>query len=198
MKNLWLCSFVVAGATAAYGQTSVTPPVSSDSARTVVVTGCVARGDKADPITLTHAMVMPFGSPSVAPEPISAAEPSTPPSPEPTPVSAAATQPQTPAARKATPPSTTGSAIPGAVGTSGTIEGTAPAGSSASTVDGYRLSGVDMTTWIGRRVQIMGTVSPPAALTQAVAVETSERVALAAMPEFRVMSVQPVTGPCPK
>src|SRR5688572_17312770 len=192
MKIPWLCSFVVLGATAAFGQTSPTPPVSSDSTRTVVVTGCVAQGDKADPITLKNAMVLPFGSPAVAPEPISAAEPPTPPSPEPSPVSAGATQPQTTAPPQAKPPATTSSAIPGAVGTSGTITGTAPAGSSASTMDGYRLSGVDMTAWIGRRVQIMGTVSPPTALAQAVAVETSERAALAAMPEFRVMSVQPV------
>ncbi len=191
MKTPWLCSFIVLGASAAFGQTT-TPSVSSDAPRTVVVTGCVARGDKSDPVTLMNALVLPFGSPAVAPEPISAAEPSTPPLPEPAPVSASATQP------KASAPSTAASAIPGAVGTSGTIAGTAPAGSSASSVDGYRLSGVDMTTWIGRRVQITGTVSPPAALTQAVAVETSERLALAAMPEFRVMSVQPVTGPCPK
>lgn len=196
MKIPWLCSFVVLGTSAVFGQTSTTPPVSSDAPRTVVVTGCVARGDKSDPVTLTNAMVLPFGSPSVAPEPISAAEPSTPPLPEPAPVSASGTQPQKPP--PATPPSKASSGTPGAVGTSGTIAGTAPAGSSASTVGGYRLSGVDMTTWIGRRVQITGTANPPSALTQAVAVETSERVALAAMPEFRVMSVQPVTGPCPK
>ena len=196
MKIPCLCSFVVFGASAVFGQTSPTPPVASDAPRTVVVTGCVARGDTSDPVTLTNAMVLPFGSPAVAPEPISAAEPSTPPLPEPAPVSARATQPQKPA--PATPSSSTASGVPGAVGTSGTIAGTAPAGSSASTVGGYRLSGVDMTTWIGRRVQITGTVNPPPALAQAVAVESSERVALAAMPEFLVMSVQPVTGPCPK
>jgi hypothetical protein len=167
--------------------------VSSDVPRTVAITGCVARGDKNDPITLRGAMVMPFGSPSIAPEPISAAEPPATVSPDPSSVSAAATQPP-----RVTPPATRASQIPGAVGTAGTIEGTAPAGSSASSVDGYRLSGVDMTPWIGRRVQVLGTVRPAAPLTPPVAVETSERVALAAIPEFHVLSVQPVTGPCPK
>ena len=84
------------------------------------------------------------------------------------------------------------------MGTSGTAAGTAPAGSSASSVDGYRLSGVDMASWLGRRVHLTGTVVPPEPIPQAAAVESSDRLALAAMPEFRVMSVQPVTGPCPK
>ena len=190
MKIPWLCSVVVLSAAAASAQTSASP-IASDAAKTISVTGCVATGSKSESVTLTHAMVLPFGSPAVAPEPISAAEPVAPVSPEPSQVSAAPTQPKSPAQPE--PPSRT-SAIPGAVGTSGTIEGTAPAGSSASTMDGYRLSGVDMTTWIGRRVQIVGTVEPA---KEAVALDTA-KPAGPPMPTLRVMSVQPVTGPCVK
>jgi len=46
------------------------------------------------------------------------------------------------------------------IGTSGAVTGTAPAGSSSSGVSGYRLSGVDMTSWVGKRVQLVGTVVP--------------------------------------
>lgn len=169
MKTAWLCSAIVLSAVAAFAQ--VTGPVASDAPKIISVTGCVANGTKSDTVNLTHAMVLPFGSPTFVPEPLSAAEPSAPAQPE--------------------PPSRT-SAIPGAVGTSGTIVGTAPAGSSASSVDGYRLSGVDMTAWIGRRVQVVGTVEPP---KQAVPLDTgTPRTA----PTLHVMSVQPVTGPCTK
>jgi hypothetical protein len=169
MKTPWLCSAIVLSAAAAFAQAP--GPVASDAPKIVSVTGCVANGSKPDTVTLTHAMVLPFGSPTVVPEPLSAAEPSAPAQPE--------------------PPSRT-SAIPGAVGTSGTIAGTAPAGSSASTVDGYHLSGGDLTAWIGRRVQVVGTVEPPKA---AVALDTAKPPAT---PTLRVMSVQPVTGSCAK
>jgi len=183
MKLQWLCSVIVLSATAVSAQTS-------DASKTISVTGCVASGSKSEPVTLTHAMVLPFGSPAVAPEPISAAEPAAV-STEPSQVSATPTQPQSP--KPPQPPSRT-SAIPGAVGTSGTIAGTAPAGSSASSMDGYRLSGVDMTTWIGRRVQIVGTVEPA---KEAVALN-ADKPATPPTPTLRVMSVQPVTGPCTK
>jgi len=190
MKIPWLCSAIVLSAATASAQTNASP-LASDAPKTIAVTGCVASGSKSEPVTLTHAMVLPFGSPAVMPEPVSAAEPVAPVSPEPSQVSAAPTQPQSPAPPE--PPSRT-SAIPGAVGTSGTIAGTAPAGSSASTMDGYRLSGVDMTTWIGRRVQIVGTVEPA---KEAVALDAAKPAA-PAMPTLRVMSVQPVTGHCVK
>jgi hypothetical protein len=189
MKIPWLCSMIVMAAATASAQTN--SPVASDASKTISVTGCVASGSKSDAVTLTHAMVLPFGSPAVAPEPISAAEPVAPVSPEPSQVSAAPTQPQS--LTQPVPPSRT-SAIPGAVGTSGTIAGTAPAGSSASSMDGYHLSGVDMTTWIGRRVQIVGTVEPA---KEAVALD-ADRPARPPTPTLRVMSVQPVTGRCVK
>jgi len=70
------------------------------------------------------------------------------------------------------------------------------AGSSASSLSGYRLSGTDMTSWIGRRVQIVGSVVPaaPGASPTAAAGATSA----SAFPEFRVISVQPTTGDCPQ
>jgi hypothetical protein len=169
MKIPWLCSAIVLSAAAAFAQ--IPGPVATDAPKIISVTGCVANGTKPDTVTLTHAMVLPFGSPTFVPEPLSVAESSAPAQPA--------------------PPSRT-SAIPGAVGTSGTISGTAPAGSSASSVDGYRLSGVDMTVWIGRRVQVVGTVEPP---RQAVVLDIGKP---SSAPTLLVMSVQPVTGPCTK
>lgn len=198
MRIPWLCSIVVIGAAVAFGQSnSVTtpPPMSTEVGGTLTITGCVARSDKSDPIMLTHAMVLPSGTPALTPELASAAEWFRP-QVDPSRVSSGATQQQSPAEAGGTPPAR--SAIPGAVGTSGTIVGTAPAGSSASSVDGYRLSGVDMTSWIGHRVQLIGLVIPAARRTQADAVERGEGVDFSAVPEFRVVSVQPVTGPCPK
>jgi len=101
----------------------------------------------------------------------------------------------------ATPPSPTGG-TPGAAGlpsATAAITGTAPAGSSSSTIGGYRLSGADMTSWIGRRVQITGLVVASASTARAAtSAGASELAAPADMREFRVLSVQPVTGPCPK
>jgi hypothetical protein len=59
-------------------------------------------------------------------------------------------------------------------------------------INGYRLSGTDMASWAGQRVQIVGTVIPttPGASTGA--------AGSTPMPEFRVQSVQPVAGPCPQ
>jgi pilus assembly protein FimV len=93
---------------------------------------------------------------------------------------------------------TAGSPAPpsGAVGTSGTIAGTAPAGSSTSSVSGYRLTGADMAGWVGRRVQIVGSVAP--ATPGVPASPAAGAPTTPSMPEFRVVSVQPVTGDCPK
>ena len=204
MKIPWLCSLAMFCATAAVGQTSAAPsqtPSLSEALKTLSITGCVAGGFNGEPVSLTHAMVLPFGSAAALTDSPATSDTSASASPDPTRVSAGATQPQTSTPPlPAAPPTDAGAATtaPSPVGTSGTIAGTAPAGSSASSVAGYRLSGVDMTSWIGRRVQIVGTVQPARPMTQAVAVETSDRIAMAAMPQFRVLSVQPVTGACPK
>jgi hypothetical protein len=59
---------------------------------------------------------------------------------------------------------------------------------------GYRLSGSDMSSWIGRRVQIVGTLAPTTtANTFAAGADPSSR-----FQEFRVQSVVPLTGPCPQ
>ena len=78
-------------------------------------------------------------------------------------------------------------------GVSGTAAGSAPAGTSASSVSGYRLSGTDMTGWVGRRVQIVGTMVPAPA---GAASTNAASAAGTTMPEFRVISVQPISGSC--
>jgi hypothetical protein len=90
---------------------------------------------------------------------------------------------------------------PGTIGTSGTIVGTAPAGSSTSSLSGYRLSGTDMTSWVGRRVQIVGSVVPAMSLSATPKNPNSTASipsTLTTMPELRVMAVQPITGDCPQ
>jgi hypothetical protein len=78
--------------------------------------------------------------------------------------------------------------------TAGNAAGSPGAGTATS---GYRLSGADVTGFRGRRVQIVGTlVEPGAAGTAATgaagtATNTGSR-------EFRVQSVQPISGSCPQ
>jgi hypothetical protein len=143
------------------------PPVPAP--QTTTLTGCVTGGSKSRPITLMNALVLPAGA--VAPAPDTA-----PPAPE-----------------TAAPPAS-------GVGAAASVQGTAPAGSSPSSIGGYRLSGTDMTAWIGRRVQIVGMlVSSP---TGSIATPTGTSGGRPGtdplpMPEFRVVSVQPITGACP-
>jgi hypothetical protein len=187
MKTAALCSIAFVCASAAFAQTS---PVSvAETPKPITLTGCVARGTNAQPITLANAMVIPSTE--------SAGATATSPSPLPDAVSPPTTQPPpavgtSGAAAAGSPASPT----TGAVGTSGSIIGTAPAGSSASSVSGYQLSGTDMTSWLGRRVQIVGTVVPAASGTPAVAASGSTAPGTVAMPQFRVVSVQPITGEC--
>jgi len=150
------------------------PPVPAP--QTTTLTGCVTGGSKAQPITLMNALVLPAGA--VAPAPDTAQ-----PAPEaPVPPSPATTQ-----------------SVP-AVGAAASIQGTAPAGSSSSSVGGYRLSGTDMTAWIGRRVQIAGVLvsSPTASSVKPTGTGGGRgKSEPLPMPELRVVSVQPITGACP-
>ena len=57
------------------------------------------------------------------------------------------------------------------------------------------LSGADMAGWVGRRVQIVGSVVPAPA---GASISPAGASTSPPMPEFRVVSVQPVTGDCPK
>src|SRR5262245_7321065 len=77
-----------------------------------------------------------------------------------------------------------------AVGAVGTVGSAAPAPPS-----GYFLTGSDMSSWVGRRVQVEGT------LTSAT-IDIYPAVAGAASPpflqEFRVLGVVPLIGACPQ
>jgi len=57
-----------------------------------------------------------------------------------------------------------------------------------------------MTAWVGQRVQIVGSVvtpTAPAGSSSSATGSTGAASGATAMPEFRVISVQPVSGPCP-
>jgi hypothetical protein len=183
--------------TAQPGQTDQTPPQLPPT-----VTSPSAQPPAAAP--------MPPATSAAAPPPASAAaaptQVSPPASTAQVPPRASAAQVPAPATGAQLPPTSAGT--PGAAGTSGTTPtsvtgttGVVAAGATpntASGLGGYRLSGVDMTSWAGQRVQVMGTFSPSAA-TAAGTTATGASGAPAAPPlEFRVQSVQPMSGPCPK
>jgi hypothetical protein len=93
--------------------------------------------------------------------------------------------------------STAGTAsTPGTPGTSGT-RGTPP-------VIGYRLlSKDDISSLVGKRVQVVGTVVPPTAPAGASDSATGTSAAASAgsvaqMPQFRVTSIEPIAGTCPQ
>lgn len=146
------------------------PPVPAP--QTTTLTGCVTGGSKSQPITLMNALMLPAGAVAPAPD--------TPP----------------PAADVAVPPAAATAAAPPVAAA---VQGTAPAGSSLSSVGGYRLSGTDMSAWIGRRVQIVGMLvsSPTGSRAKPTATAGRDKNEPLPMPEFRVMSVQPITGACP-
>lgn len=164
------------------------------------MTGCVGGGADSKPMTLSQALII-----ATTPQPGQADRK---PSPTPPSVSSTATEPADPTlppagAAAVVMPSPTGTSgtksfATGTDGTTGVVTGTAPAGSSASTATGYRLSGADMQPWIGKRVQLIGTFAPAAATATAAAPGTTN-VAASTPPtlEFRVQSVQPATGSCP-
>ena len=215
MKTAVLCGLAIVCSSAAFAQTPAAA-AAPDSTRTVTMTGCVAGGQDAQPITLANAMIVPTAQTGAAT-----------PSPVPGTASSGATQPAGASGGVGAPPpagaTSAGVGTPGAAGTSGTagtagvtgtagvsgtaapaagvgasasIAGTAPAGSSGSSITGYRLSGTDMTSWIGRRVQIVGAIVPPAPGASPTAAAGARNAS--AFPEFRVVSVEPITGDCPQ
>jgi hypothetical protein len=210
MKLPVLSGFALLCATTALAQvTPILPPpttpapTATQPPQAITMTGCVGGGTNSQPYMLNNAMVLPQtgaaatgGGTAAATPPTSAA---TPPPSAATPPPSAATPPAsaaTPPAAAATPPSTVGSTgiagppgTAGAAATTGTVGATPPAGAGASAIGAYRLSGTDMSGWAGQRVQIVGTVIPPSA---------SAVPGTTPVPEFRVQSVQPVTGPCPQ
>jgi hypothetical protein len=197
MKTVVLCGITLLAVAPAFAQTS-TPASADPVSKTVTLTGCVGGGMDAAPITLSQAMVVPTTpQPDQTPSPVppSASSPATqPPDPTLPPSGAAAVTPS--------PTGTSGTKMPapGTVGTTGVMTGTAPAGSSGSSITGYRLSGTDMQPWIGKRVQLNGTFVPAAAAPAGSTTPAAVTGGASTPPalEFRVQSVQPVTGPCPK
>ena len=195
MKTVVLCGITLLAAATVSAQTGAT---ADQPANAVTLTGCVGGGSDSKPITLSNALVVP-GTPQPG-------QPDETPSPLPPPVSSTGTQPasSTPPQPIATPaPAPSPVGISGtktpastAFGTSGVATGTAPAGSSGSTLTGYRLTGADMQPWIGKRVQVIGTFV--AAAPQSPAPSVTGAAAAPPLLEFKVQTVQPASGPCPK
>src|SRR5580704_16112209 len=189
MKAVALFGISVLTVAPAFAQTSAT--ASADPAnRTVTLTGCVGGGSDSAPITLSQAMVVPTTAQpdqTSSPVPSSASSPVTQPPDATLPPSGAAAV--TPA-----PTGTSGASMPApsTAGTTGVMTGTAPAGSSGSSITGYRLSGADMRPWLGKRVQLRGTFAPATA-APAGSTTTSAVTGGASTPptlEFRVQAVQ--------
>jgi hypothetical protein len=60
---------------------------------------------------------------------------------------------------------------------------------------GYRLSGADMSPFVGQRVQIVGTFAPAPATSSPSGVSGATGTSgTTAIPEFRVISVRPIGG----
>jgi hypothetical protein len=168
---------------------TTSPQDAVSSAKTVTVTGCVAGGSGAQPFTLSNALILPDPSnPAAEPETLS---------PVPSAVSSTPTQPAGSgrAAASAKPAATdaAGNLAPVSAGTSGST-------ATESSVVSYRLTGTDMTPWTGKRVQVAGSVvpanTPPIAASASAA--TNGSATAAAPPEFKVLSVQGIAGPCPQ
>jgi hypothetical protein len=200
MKTVVLCGITLLVVVPALAQTSLSPGGDQPN-KTVTVTGCVGGGSDSKPITLSQALIIPTTPPPGQHDRTSSPLPSSvsPTATEP----ADATLPPAGAAAVVTPSPTgtsgTKSSASGTDGTTGVVTGTAPAGSSASSVTGYRLSGADMQPWIGKRVQLIGTFAPAAAAATASAPGTA--IAAPGAPpvlEFKVQSVQAATGSCPR
>jgi hypothetical protein len=198
MKTVVLCGITLLAAATASAQTSASAAADQPT-NTVTLTGCVGGGSESKPITLSNALIVP-GTPQPG-------QPDETSSPVPPPVSSTGTQPASPAMplpTAAPSPATTPSPVGTSgtktastpVGTSGIVAGTAPAGSSGSTLTGYRLSGADMQPWIGKRVQVIGTFVPAA--PQSPAPSVTGATAAPPLLEFKVRTVQPSSGPCPK
>lgn len=195
MKTVVLFAFTWCAAVAAPAQTA--GAVAADSSnKTVTLTGCVGGGTESKPITLSQALIVPGGSQPAAGNHATSQTVSAPVT-EPgeatlPPAGAAAVPAPSPVGTSGTKSSSSTPA-----GTTGILTGTAPAGSSQSSVTGYRLSGVDMQPWIGKRVQVIGLFAPAPAASSGATQATAPKTAIAApVLEFRVQSVQPATGAC--
>jgi len=213
MKTFVLCGIAAMTVAPAFAQSSADP-----ANKTVTLTGCVASSADASGFTLGDAIVVPAVSPAAGMPPASSAAvpppasaPAVPPTSAAAPPRSTAAPPRSTAAAVASPPQTVPSANPAqiippagtaSVGTTGAAPATITSTSGGVPVSipgrsGYRLSGTDMTSWAGQRVQVVGTFSPSAAMP-AGSTAVGQSGAPSAPPlEFRVQSVQSVLGPCP-
>jgi len=69
-------------------------------------------------------------------------------------------------------------------------------GSSPVATGGYRLSGADVSGFRGQRVQIVGSLVQPSAATPSAA--TPGGATSTGIREFKVQSVQAISGSCPQ
>jgi hypothetical protein len=225
MKLPILSGFVVLCVVSLAAQTTPTSTrqATSASPQTVTMSGCVSGGANSQPFVLSNPTVLPQtgaptagmpGAAGVTTGTAAAGATAQPPSTATgagAPGAAGATSGTAGTAATGSPgaagTSRAGSGVPGATGaagaTSGTVTGVPGATGAAGTtgtpgapgatsaLNGYRLSGTDMSAWAGQRVQIVGTVIP-------MANSASPTPGTVPMPELRVQSVQPVTGPCPQ
>ena len=189
---------------AATSQPNAPTTAASNAARTVTMTGCVgpASGSQGGYI-LSNPIVLPRsaqpGTPTAGISPSSSsATPGTQPSVGSGSETAGAVAGSPTAAGAGGagtalgPTGTSGGATPGAAGAAGT------AAAARSAINGYRLSGNDMSSWAGQRVQIVGMVIPTATGINASGVAASAGATGQTQPEFRVQSVEAITGNCPR
>ncbi|HEX7795941.1 MAG TPA: hypothetical protein VF456_16385 [Vicinamibacterales bacterium] len=184
MKPIVFGLIFVSAAATAYAQVArpilPPPPYGPVATGTLTVSGCVTGGGVgAGPFAMLNPKIVPS---TIAPESI-----------------AGAARPVAIPPISITPmhlPPDLSYSEPGAVGTAGTSEAgyVGTAGVSPTGFLGYRLTGSDMTSWVGRRVQVSGTPVP-------LDPETMEAIADSNAPyfqDFNVESVVPLTGACPR
>jgi hypothetical protein len=182
MKPIALGLIFVATTATAYAQVArpilPPPPYGSAATGTLTLSGCVTGGGVgAGSITMVNPTIVP---PTVAPESVAgAARPIAIPPISITPMHL---------------PPDLSYYEPSAVGTTGIGEASSvgAAGVSPSGLAGYRLTGSDMTSWVGRRVQVSGTPVP-------LDPEAMEAISDSNAPyfqDFNVESVVPLIGVC--
>ena len=218
MKTFVLCGITAMMVAPALAQSSADP-----ANKRVTLTGCVGSSADASGFTLSDAVVVPgFAPPAAGVPPASSAAVPPPASAAAVPPASAAAPPRSTAApprstaapvaspAQIVPPANPAQTVPpagtAAVGTTGAAPATVTpttsvvSGGTPASVPGpagYRLSGADMTSWTGQRVQVVGTFSPSAAMP-AGSTAVGQSGAPSAPPlEFRVQSVQPIPGSCP-
>ena len=180
MTRSIVSGLMVTCAVTAFAAQSASQPSSASSAtqkntKMMTLTGCVGAGaGPTDPFTLSSPMIVTGNVPSNTAPPASGALPPL-----------------------------------GTTGTNGADVNTA-----GTVATGYRLSGTEMKKYAGKRVQIAGGLvpSPNAAATAGAsssgvvpptgvdgAINSAPRTpsAVVSLPEFQVLTVRPIPGPCP-